>query len=261
VNELNAILEVPMDASESGYTRLRTRGTKDRPEFVASDVGCVLGIKNVRQNLARMPEDEKGVSNVYTPGGSQVVATVNEAGLYRLVISSRSPAVKKFQRWLLWDVLPSIRKHGCYPPPTVVPPTESAMPTGCDWVDVVRVLADGQKAVVEMVRELTAGMKELREKYHTPPTQPVQETQVRSNVLGRYTKVKVVREELLADVDRGDKTIARVILETRGIPVAANTVLRHRRIMEAAGEIKKSALRKTINGGVYPVEYKDAQAG
>ena len=39
---------------------------------------------------------------------------VSEAGLYRLIMSSRKPEAKKFQRWVYHEVLPSIRRYGYY---------------------------------------------------------------------------------------------------------------------------------------------------
>jgi prophage antirepressor-like protein len=40
--------------------------------------------------------------------------TVTEPGLYRLIFKSRKPVAKRFQRWVLHEVLPSIRKIGKY---------------------------------------------------------------------------------------------------------------------------------------------------
>ncbi len=37
---------------------------------------------------ASLDDDEKGVSNVYTPGGPQSVTIINESGLYRLIMTS-----------------------------------------------------------------------------------------------------------------------------------------------------------------------------
>ena len=84
------------------------------PWFVAADVARVLEIQNVRQNLADFDDDEKGVCNIYTPGGEQSMLVVNEPGLYRLIFASRKPEAKKFQRWVYHEVLPSIRKTGTY---------------------------------------------------------------------------------------------------------------------------------------------------
>ncbi|PAE90909.1 phage antirepressor KilAC domain-containing protein [Shouchella clausii] len=84
------------------------------PWFVAKDVCDILEINNNRQALARLDEDEKGVSLIDTLGGKQKLATVNEFGLYSLVLSSRKPEAKKFKRWITHEVIPSIRKTGSY---------------------------------------------------------------------------------------------------------------------------------------------------
>jgi len=84
------------------------------PWFVASDVCAVLEITNNRDAVARLDADEKGVATTDTPGGPQQMAVVNEAGLYALVLTSRKPEAKAFKRWIIHEVLPSIRRHGMY---------------------------------------------------------------------------------------------------------------------------------------------------
>ena len=59
-------------------------------------------------------DDEKGVGSIDTPGGPQEMSTVNEPGLYSLVLRSRKPEAKEFKRWLTHEVLPQIRKTGRY---------------------------------------------------------------------------------------------------------------------------------------------------
>lgn len=98
---------------------IRIVGTKDSPEWIAADVCKVLGIKNAADSLAQLDGDEKGIANIYTPGGDQEMLTVTEPGLYQLVSRSRKAVGKRFRRWLFHDVIPSIRQHGCYPPPAV----------------------------------------------------------------------------------------------------------------------------------------------
>ncbi|MFN6480947.1 BRO family protein [Nostoc sp. DedQUE07] len=93
---------------------IRFVGTADEPWWVASDLCSVLDIVNVRQNLAKLDEDEKGVCTIYTKGGEQQVATVNESGLYLLILNSRKPQAKRFRKWLTSEVIPSIRKTGTY---------------------------------------------------------------------------------------------------------------------------------------------------
>ena len=82
------------------------------PWFVATDVCNVLGIGNPRQAMTRLDNDEKGVTSTDTPGGVQSVATVNESGLYSLVLGSRKPEAKRFKRWVTHEVLPAIRRTG-----------------------------------------------------------------------------------------------------------------------------------------------------
>ena len=86
----------------------------NEPWFVAKDVCDCLDLSNSRKALSRLEDDEKGVTLSDTPGGKQEMATVNEYGLYSLVMSSRKPEAKEFKRWVTHEVLPSIRKYGSY---------------------------------------------------------------------------------------------------------------------------------------------------
>lgn len=49
-----------------------------------------------------------------TPGGKQQMTTVTEPGFYKLVMRSRKPEAKAFQRWLTHEVLPALRRDGGY---------------------------------------------------------------------------------------------------------------------------------------------------
>ncbi len=89
----------------------------DEPWFVAVDVCRVLDHTNSRVALERLDEDEKGVSTVYTPGGPQQMAIINESGVYSLILTSRKPAAKRFKKWITSEVLPSIRRSGTYAMP------------------------------------------------------------------------------------------------------------------------------------------------
>lgn len=96
------------------FGEVRTVEMNGEPWFVAVDVCRALEIGNSRQALARLDDDEKGVISNDTLGGKQEMATVSEAGLYALVLSSRKPEAKTFKRWITHEVLPSIRQHGMY---------------------------------------------------------------------------------------------------------------------------------------------------
>lgn len=84
------------------------------PWFVAVDVCKALEIKNNRDALGRLDDDEKGVVSTDTLGGEQEVGVVNESGLYALVLGSRKPEANAFKRWITHDVIPAIRKTGGY---------------------------------------------------------------------------------------------------------------------------------------------------
>ena len=82
--------------------------------FAAADVCAALGIKNHRDSLMHLDEDEKGVVSSDTLGGIQNISVVNESGLYALVLRSRKPEARKFAKWVTSEVLPEIRKTGVY---------------------------------------------------------------------------------------------------------------------------------------------------
>lgn len=96
------------------FGEIRTAVIDGEPWFVAVDVCRALDIVNSRDALTRIDEDEKGVVLTDTPGGKQEVTTVNEPGLYSLVLGSRKPEAKVFKRWITHEVIPSIRKNGGY---------------------------------------------------------------------------------------------------------------------------------------------------
>ncbi|MER1263090.1 phage antirepressor [Bacillus licheniformis] len=94
--------------------QVRTVVKDNEPWFVAKDVCSVLEIKNNRDALARLDEDEKGVVLTDTLGGTQELTAVNEPGLYSLILGSRKPEAKQFKRWITHEVIPTIRKTGGY---------------------------------------------------------------------------------------------------------------------------------------------------
>lgn len=96
------------------FGKVRTVQRDGAPWFVAADVCRALEIRNNRDALERLDDDEKGVASTYTPGGEQKVTTVSEPGLYALVLGSRKPKAKAFKRWITHEVIPSIRKNGAY---------------------------------------------------------------------------------------------------------------------------------------------------
>ncbi len=76
-----------------------------------------MELGNASAVAARLDDDEKGVILTDTPGGPQQMTFVSESGLYTVLLRSDKPRAQPFRRWVTREVLPSIRKHGCYPPP------------------------------------------------------------------------------------------------------------------------------------------------
>lgn len=58
------------------------------PWFVAADVCAALGISRTDDGVSRLDDDEKGTGSIRTPGDDQQMTTVNESGLYSLVLGS-----------------------------------------------------------------------------------------------------------------------------------------------------------------------------
>lgn len=90
-------------------------GEDGEPWFVAADVCAAMNINT--EQTRRLDDDEKGLRTVQTPGGQQEMVTINESGLYSLILTSRKAEAKRFKRWVTREVLPAIRKTGSYAAP------------------------------------------------------------------------------------------------------------------------------------------------
>ncbi len=87
------------------------------PWFVAKDICDVLELTNVGEALRALDDDEKNTIRIYEgTAGNPYKATISESGFYRLVLRSRKPVAKEFQRWVTHEVLPQIRRTGGYIP-------------------------------------------------------------------------------------------------------------------------------------------------
>jgi len=83
--------------------------------FSAKDVCDKLGYANDSDAISKhVSEKHKGVAKRDSLGGIQQIRTIDETGLYRLVLRSRMPKAEEFMDWVTEDILPSIRKTGKY---------------------------------------------------------------------------------------------------------------------------------------------------
>lgn len=101
----------------------RTLADGDEVMFVASDIAKLLGYGNAKDMARNLDSDEKGMHQVPTLGGLQKMTVLTESGLYRAILNREAAYVKnpeakafvkRFQRWVTHEVLPSIRRHGGY---------------------------------------------------------------------------------------------------------------------------------------------------
>lgn len=118
------------------------------PWFVAKDVCDILGTET--RDLHKILESDE-ITNVdsihIAQNGGKAPLIISEPGLYRLVMKSRKPEAKEFQRWVTHEVLPSIRKHGAYM-------TQQTLDKALTSPDFLIQLAAKLKEEQEKVKEL-----------------------------------------------------------------------------------------------------------
>lgn len=88
------------------------------PWFVGKDVCDCLELGNTTEALRGLDNDEK--FTLSNPEGNPRAGIplelniISEPGLYSLILRSRKPEAKAFKRWLVHEVIPSIRRSGGY---------------------------------------------------------------------------------------------------------------------------------------------------
>lgn len=82
--------------------------------YVAKDICNALDIRNSRDAVSRLDDDEKRMMIMDTPGGKQKLNMVNVQGVYRLLLSSNKDYARKYQRWIIHDVLPFVQQENSY---------------------------------------------------------------------------------------------------------------------------------------------------
>lgn len=100
------------------FGNLRGLTIDGEPWFVGKDVAAALGYgngKSLANAVAKhVAVEDKGVTEMMTPGGKQKMTIINESGLYSLILSSKLESAKTFKHWVTAEVLPTIRKTGGY---------------------------------------------------------------------------------------------------------------------------------------------------
>lgn len=131
------------------FGEIRTVTIDNEPWFVGKDVATALGYGNGK-SLANavsnhVPEEDKGVTELMTPGGKQKMVIINESGLYALIFGSKLESAKRFKHWVTSEVLPTIRKTGSYQKPMTVS-------------EQIQLLAQGNQDHEERIEKLESTM-------------------------------------------------------------------------------------------------------
>ncbi len=172
---------------------VRTVMIGNMPWFVAKDVCEVLELSDVSMSVAKLDDDEKLVQKLFVSGQNRDMIIVNESGLYTLIMRSNKPEARSFRKWVTSEVLPSIRATGQYTMPQLVENQLAAMEkmlvdNASRGEEIIKELAvmkdqfetmdvlqrdqlfeiqqeiDGLKGVKEVVSDLNAARKEVKEK-------------------------------------------------------------------------------------------------
>lgn len=146
------------DIQQFDFKGNQFRGLTDEqgdPWFFGKDA---CGILNIDTNHLRDALDEDEITNLRNPevwnqpGRAPLI--ISEPGLYKLIMRSRKPEAKEFQRWVTHEVLPQIRKTGGYIPTTDVDD---------DMTILAKAVMIGQRTMEEQKRRIVSQESRIRE--------------------------------------------------------------------------------------------------
>lgn len=161
------------------------------PWFVAKDACDILGMSNPSMAVTALDKDEVAQIDPKDYLGSenrsnQAVNIVSEPGLYKLIMRSRKPEAKEFQRWVTHEVLPSIRKHGAYM-------TQQTLNKALTSPDFLIQLATKLKEEQEKVKELEPKAKALDDFTNIPDALLVRDA---AKLLSNNSNIQIGEHEL-----------------------------------------------------------------
>lgn len=217
------------------FGEIRTTMKDGEPWFVAVDVCRALEHSNSRMALERLDDDEKGVSSIYTLGGKQEMAVVNEPGLYTLVLGSRKPEAKAFKRWITHDVIPTIRKTGGY--------------VANDELFLATYLPNADEATKAMFSATLATMRSLNEKIERdkPLVQFAEHVGSTSDCLTIRQFANIVNDET---IPLGEKRLFKWLRERKYLD--QNNVAYQRYIDSGYFNVREVSKNTVVGARVFP---------
>ncbi|OQX16137.1 MAG: hypothetical protein BWK73_04550 [Thiothrix lacustris] len=168
------------------------------PWFVAADVCSALELSNTSKAVSRLDDDEKGVTTGDTLGGKQELTTINESGLYSLIMTSRKEEAKKFKKWVTSEVLPTIRKTGSYGAgkPPALPPAKPVTPLLTDDSEQWYLAKMQSGAIIRMVRaDEPCAVKFMNDRF--PHLEVVSREAMRQNLMSLATQLTTLSGQFI----------------------------------------------------------------
>lgn len=182
-----------MEIFDFESNQVRVIEEHDQVWFVAKDVAEILGYKKPENAVATHVDAEDKTTTLIQGTGSNYkskAVTINESGLYSLVLSSKLPTAKKFKHWVTSEVLPAIRKHGGYS-------AQQAEP-----VDLPRKPVDILRLTVQALDEQNERLDKLEETFEQfKAEEPLSPGEY--NYIGKLTGRAVRSFLAVADVNHG----------------------------------------------------------
>ena len=84
------------------------------PLFKASDIGVILGIKNMDQEIFGFSEYQRQIISNDTNSTKNDGLFLTEKGVYHVLLKSQNPIARAFQDWTMKNVMAEIIKNGSY---------------------------------------------------------------------------------------------------------------------------------------------------
>lgn len=96
------------------FGSIRTTDEDGEILFCARDVALALGYAKPNNAVGQHCKGTLKRGTLPTDGGMQEFVFITEPDVFRLIVSSKLPAARKFESWVFDEVLPSIRRTGGY---------------------------------------------------------------------------------------------------------------------------------------------------
>ncbi|KAA0888772.1 BRO family protein [Oryzomonas rubra] len=94
----------------------------DEAWFVAKDLAVVLGYTNPQKAISdhcKYAKLLKGNESLPLTDSPRGITVIPEGDMYRLIVRSKLPSAERFERWVMDEVLPQLRKNRAYSMPAL----------------------------------------------------------------------------------------------------------------------------------------------